>query len=611
MELIIKSIHITAQDAGNGRFDPKNGNTDVIISLEDGTKPLASFFSYENINSLRRQHQFNGDFSNGSYFWNKNMILVEECSLQTIESVVNDIIEEGNFPEAFRQLPGVHIQEVPSGVRTIMGVSTSVALFIGRTKWGPVNEPFLCLSYLDFERTFTSDNSLGDMARAVRLFFLNGGTHCYILRIATLTDPTPANNAAKAQVTLDYSSTNDSLVIQARHSGVLGNSIRAVVDCGTLEDATTFNLKLFRVVTDPFGAKTETDVQKWTGLSKDPNNPRFVEKYVDYQWASVALATSAINRPAENTGRPMAHAILTGGQDGIAPLSKDYDNAYLLIDNEVDIFNLMILPKDIGCDDSFMIGLWQNASAFCLTRRAFLLLDPPAATWTTVQASITGVDSLRNGVVKDHCAVFYPPVTINENGSEIHVGPSGAIAGLIARIDANRGVWKAPAGVEADLRGINGLKYRFSDNENSALNLHGINTFRFFTGSIVTWAARTMDGDGDLQSEYKYINVRRLALFLEESLYRGLKWAVFERNDEPLWAQIRLNAGVFMHDLFIQGAFQGTTPKDAYFIKCDKETTTQTDIDKGVVNTWVGFAPLKPAEFVILHIQQMAGEINV
>ena len=123
--------------------------------------------------------------------------------------------------------------------------------------------------------------------------------------------------------------------------------------------------------------------------------------------------------------------------------------------------------------------------------------------------------------------------------------------------------------------------------------------------------ARSNDGDDDFASEYKYIPVRRLALFIEESLFRGLKWVVFEPNDEPLWAQIRLNVGAFMHNLFRQGAFQGVTRKEAYFVKCDSETTTQNDRNLGIVNIIVGFAPLKPAEFVILSLQQMAGQIEV
>ena len=137
-----------------------------------------------------------------------------------------------------------------------------------------------------------------------------------------------------------------------------------------------------------------------------------------------------------------------------------------------------------------------------------------------------------------------------------------------------------------------------------------MNTLRVFPDGVVSWGARTMDGDDGFASEYKYIPIRRLALFIEESLYRGLKWVVFEPNDEPLWAQIRLNVGAFMNNLFRQGAFQGQTPKDAYFVKCDSSTTTQNDRNLGIVNIVVGFAPLKPAEFVVLTLQQMAGQIQ-
>jgi hypothetical protein len=240
-------------------------------------------------------------------------------------------------------------------------------------------------------------------------------------------------------------------------------------------------------------------------------------------------------------------------------------------------------------------------------------MDPPDA-WTNVQKATdasVGVNSLRVGLVKDHSAVFYPNVKLNENGKEVLVGPSGAIAGLMARIDSARGVWKAPAGTEADLRGITGVQYKFSDGENGVLNPAAVNTLRVFPNGLVCWGSRTMDGDDNFGSEYKYIPIRRLALYMEESLYRGLKWAVFEPNDEPLWAQIRLNVGAFMHDLFRQGAFQGATPKDAYFVKCDASTTTQNDRNLGLVNVVVGFAPLKPAEFVVLYLQQMAGQIQV
>jgi hypothetical protein len=182
----------------------------------------------------------------------------------------------------------------------------------------------------------------------------------------------------------------------------------------------------------------------------------------------------------------------------------------------------------------------------------------------------------------------------------------------MARTDAQRGVWKAPAGLDAALAGVPALSVSLTDAENGQLNPLGVNCLRVMpaAGRII-WGARTLQGDDRMASEWKYIPVRRLALYLEESLYRGTQWVVFEPNDEPLWAQIRLNFGAFMHSLFRQGAFQGTTPKDAYFVKCDKETTTQDDINRGIVNILVGFAPLKPAEFVVIKIQQMAGQIEV
>src|SRR6185369_1417332 len=182
-----------------------------------------------------------------------------------------------------------------------------------------------------------------------------------------------------------------------------------------------------------------------------------------------------------------------------------------------------------------------------------------------------------------------------------------AIAGLMARIDGERGVWKAPAGTEADLRGVAGVSINFFNDENGVLNQRAVNTIRQMPSGLVNWGARTMDGDDDFGSEYKYVPVRRLALYLEESIYRGLQWAVFEPNDEPLWAQIRLNIGAFMQSLFRQGAFQGRTPAEAYVVKCDKDTTTQDDINRGIVNVLIGFAPLKPAEFVVVRIQQLAG----
>jgi len=808
--------------------------------------------------------------------------------------------------------PGVYVQEVPSGVRTIVGVSTSIAVFIGRALQGALNDPVLCLNYSDFEREFSSEFAGSDLARAVRLFFQNGGTQCYAVRIA--------DGATFSKVTLKSESKTDVLAMTAKSPGVVGDSLRAAVTYNGLQPEATFNLQFFRWAKNSSGALVKKDSENYTALSMDPKSNRYAQDYVNknsnlvtlkdkvpalitagtltldsgysrsgrplpggaadfhaawkqfisgigpakkgtpwtgtfnvsssgtysgagqktytftvttagtigtngvaFSWSdgtAPAKIQTAINdklatgtqvkvsfaggpgstkmlsiastkgdvfiEPAATADlavpsmlgtaqggleisryakcRPAANGIVfnpsalpatpqlgnhisfagklqtifdtlgigaadidlssvipsvttsgalmyrdayssstAGNSDGVrekwsliaaavnkkkssdasfkwsakvwgsrlalipgeggdnsqgtlvtilkagggtdvgnlfskniryysfgtlgqgayqgggvqgsngkVPKLADYRQAFEKLDKEVDLFNLMVLPHDE--DPAWNAkNLWGPASIFCQKRRAFLLMDAPMD-WSTVQKAVdpgSGVNSLRIGLVKDHSALFYPRVVITEKGLNKKVGASGAIAGLMARIDGSRGVWKAPAGTEADLRGVVGLEYRFSDDENGILNPRAINTLRIFPNGIVNWGARTMDGDNDFGSEYKYIPIRRLALYMEESLYRGLKWVVFEPNDEPLWAQIRLNVGAFMHNLFRQGAFQGQKPKDAYFVKCDSETTTQNDRNLGIVNIWVGFAPLKPAEFVILYLQQMAGQIEV
>jgi phage tail sheath protein FI len=268
----------------------------------------------------------------------------------------------------------------------------------------------------------------------------------------------------------------------------------------------------------------------------------------------------------------------------------------------VDLFNLLCLP---GVTDP---GVLADAAAYCLERRAFFVVDAPrAANTPDAMATLAGSTALPK---VDNAAVYFPWVSIADplkGGKPRSVPPSGTIAGLYARTDGSRGVWKAPAGTEASLGGVQGVDYVLTDDQNGTINPRGVNAIRLMAGvGAVAWGARTLRGDDRLAAEYKYIPIRRLALYIEESLYRGTQWVVFEPNDEPLWAQIRLNLGAFMNRLFRQGAFQGKTPAEAYLVKCDKETTTQNDIDLGIVNILVGFAPLKPAEFVIIRIQQKA-----
>ncbi len=306
------------------------------------------------------------------------------------------------------------------------------------------------------------------------------------------------------------------------------------------------------------------------------------------------------------------------GIDGTVPKSEDYmgsqvDQIGFYALDSVDIFNLMVLPGDEEIDEVELSKMIGPASNYCTEKRAFLLVDGPPS-WTKngrpeVVQDKSKIDAVRSLVVKDHSAVFYPRLEYSAGGPSRLIGPSGAIAGLMARIDSTRGVWKAPAGLEADIRGILGLELKLTDLENGVLNKQGVNCLRVFPSGFVNWGARTLAGSDDQGSEWKYIPIRRMALFLEESLFRGTKWVVFEPNDEPLWAKIRLNLNAFMMGLFRQGAFQGSTPNEAFYVKCDAETTTQADRNLGIVNIEVGFAPLKPAEFVVIKIQQIAGDL--
>lgn len=314
-----------------------------------------------------------------------------------------------------------------------------------------------------------------------------------------------------------------------------------------------------------------------------------------------------------NAGAQVAGAM---GADGDIPGAADYlgsqsakTGIYALRD--VDLFNILCIPGTAALPDPDAVAVISAAVSLCTEERAFMVVDPPqASTRDNVAAwAVTATGTTRNA------AVYWPRILAADPLEQFRVRSmpaSGAIAGVYSRTDSERGVWKAPAGTEAALRGTQGLAFTLTDMENGPLNKVAINALRTFPafGSVV-WGARTRAGSDDTPDDYKYVPVRRLALYLEESLYRGTQWVVFEPNAEPLWAQIRLNVGAFMNNLFRQGAFKGTTPAQAYLVRCDHTTTTQNDIDLGIVRVVVGFAPLKPAEFVILQIQQLAGQVAV
>jgi phage tail sheath protein FI len=624
--------------------------------------------------------------------------------------------------------PGVYIEEIPSGVRTIVGVATSITAFIGRATRGPVNEATIINSFGDFERIFGGLDLDSTMSYAVRDFYLNGGSQAIIVRLykpffkdestrqqaqkdaktaadavakaatdaatvatppatpqsvakaakdavalagagsaaaktaaeavakaasdaAAVTNPpaTPqsvakAANDAVAQATTGAAPhtkavlEKDGLTLEAASQGKWADELRIRVDDKVSPDVakryglTTADLFNLTVRERP-GGRLETFLNLTVKES-----PRRIDRVLASESALLRVpsdATLPSTVPAKHQ-EPTAGKTIWEDDNASSPVSGtaadsqpldqilDYegnqaDKTGMFALEGADLFNLLCIPPDTR-DGNTLKDVYQAARKYCVDRRALLIADPPTS-WTNAN-SITannngGLDDLglSSGDEARNAAVFFPRVIEADplrDGQPDTFAPCGIIAGVMARTDTQRGVWKAPAGIDAALNGTQGLKVNLTDAENGMLNPLGINCLRSFPifGRVV-WGARTLRGADQAADEYKYIPVRRTALYIEESLFRGLKWVVFEPNDEPLWAQIRLNAGAFMQNLFRQGAFQGKTPREAYFVKCDKETTTQNDINLGIVNVVVGFAPLKPAEFVIIKLQQMAGQIDV
>jgi phage tail sheath protein FI len=515
--------------------------------------------------------------------------------------------------------PGVYIEEVPSGVRTITGVATSITAFIGRALRGEANEPIAITSFGDFERRFGGLHADYPMSYAVRDFYLNGGARAIIVRLHS--------GAAAAAISLGTgeAAPNDTLPLVAASPGSWGNALTAAVDhntrdAGNVPPAPPPDPNLFNLTVTEAGGATE----KFLNVSVNAADPRHVPRVLEQ--------SSSLVRVRKNTGgdwilpnvRPLATAAAaaSGGSDGAALGTADYTGSFanktgIYALEKADLFNLLCIPPDSrGADTAPPV--YQTAMSYCRDRRAMLIVDPPAA-WgankeTAAATAAAGLAALGlSGDTARNAAIYFPRIVQSDprrQGQTDVFVPCGIVAGVTARTDAQRGVWKAPAGLDAALNGILGLQVNLTDLENGTLNPLGVNCLRDFQiNGRVVWGARTLRGADQQADEYKYLPVRRTALFIEESLYRGTQWAVFEPNDEPLWAQLRLNIGAFMQNLFRQGAFQGKTPQEAYFVRCDKETTTQNDINLGVVNILVGFAPLKPAEFVVIKIQQMAGQI--
>ncbi len=584
--------------------------------------------------------------------------------------------------------PGVYIEEVPSGVRTIVGVSTSTTAFVGRALKGSTETPTEIHGYGEYDGIFGGLSDLSPMSFSVQQYFLNGGQTAVIVRVAGA-----GARASRFQIP----ASGGNLTLDASSQGAWGDNLRIEIDTQNVSSPGLFNI----IVNDPAppNGTGQGDSEVIRNLSAISSSLRFITPILAQQsrFLRVAPATTVrlpfgtrgtrttlnaaitagattltvhagdgarfpatpfniavdaeimqvtviatdtftVTRGAGGT-TAAAHAngsavelqrlapitVTTTGADGATigpnnvadPAGPTGKHGMFALEDQ-DIFNILVIPPfAFGTDVD--ASTWAAAAAYCRDRRAFLIIDSPAGTIAPPATDTnTGFSTLvatlaPTSLDAQYAGYFFPrfnAINLLTRVSQ-EFAPSGAIAGIFARTDAARGVWKAPAGLEAGINGILELSYNLTDGENGVLNPVGVNALRTFNlmGSVV-WGSRTVQGSDALASDWKYIPVRRLTLYIEESLFRGTQWVVFEPNDEPLWAQIRLAAGAFMQNLFRQSAFQGRTPREAYFVKVDNETTTQNDINLGIVNILVGFAPLKPAEFVVIKIQQMAGQVQ-
>lgn len=512
--------------------------------------------------------------------------------------------------------PGVYIQEIDSGVRTIAGVATSIAAFVGRTKLGPTNAPTTCFNMGDFNRRFGGLWTDSNVSYAVDDFFANGGGQCLIVRLFE-----QDTDDGISDLTLG------TLALRANSAGSWGDSLQGTITDPSVADpegAKAAAQKYGLAVGDIFDlsivnmATKATEVFRTISMKEDAGQRRFDRVLSEQSNLVVAPAAPVFSDTAPVDGTTGTAA---GGGDGLELTNGTFQGDLDLKTGmqalrKADVFNLLCIPPDTRIK-TLPKPVRETAAQLCAEERALYIVDPPnewdanpdTAAATAKAAQLDATDQVLPLTNARNAALYFPRLLKRDplRGGQIDAfAPCGAVAGVMARTDVNRGVFKAPAGLASTLSNTHALTVKMTDQENGQLNPIGVNCLRSFQNiGRVVWGARTLAGLDVLSDDYKYVPVRRLALFIEESLFRGTQWVVFEGNDEPLWAQVRMSVGSFMQGLFRQGAFQGSSSKEAYFVKCDSSTTTQDDINRGVVNIVVGFAPLQPAEFVIVSIQQI------
>lgn len=526
--------------------------------------------------------------------------------------------------------PGVYVQEVPSKVRAIEGAQTSTTIFVGETERGPIG-PTKIKSRTEYERFFggyvraldTTGSPSGDAARRILMkhhldgFFQNGGTTAYILRAMDGWDTAASANRQGTDAGGDPVD-----ILEASSPGIWGNNVYVALLASSDADPDRFRIA---VVYDSPEDGEKSLVEDWDRLSADPDDesyaPDVLKRSAFIQWIEDADVFRPDPDPSfgadpEDSDIILGAPALTGGLGGGGDLlSSDY--AELMDEKLAGIDDAALIVA--GCeaflttdDDAEYCGFTQVFIDYVNVRPRldlFFVGDLPAqhGASTPTTATQSTLDTLRSDITANNFSSLYwpwvvvsDPIGVGKN-PKVKLPPAGYVAGLFARTDARRGVWKAPAGTEATLGGTLSIEHQLHDGHSDELNPKGVNALRVIPGAgRVVWGARTLVPS----SEWRYVPVRRTAIYLRTSIYNGIQWAVFEPNDEPLWSALRTSIGAFMEIQFRNGAFAGSTSKEAYFVKVDSETTTEDDQAAGIVNILVGFCPLRPAEFVVVKLSQ-------
>lgn len=521
--------------------------------------------------------------------------------------------------------PGIYIEELPSSARTITAAPTSVTVFVGYThpfKTRKFNQAIEIFNFTEYEREFggfyESDLIQCQVAHAVNQFFINGGSVAYVVGL-------------QAKYHKDTSGTLVGTGVIAPPEKIIGG----INFIG--REPTDISTKPLTVkISNPRKTKNDNDtadiaitygsqVEIYRGVKLGvPNtDPDFIENRLgtkDNPVSGLVVPTSPPALPTsfsaaqDNLGQSIPPDLATTFYAGDFKEVFQSDTSL----DKVSIFNLLLIP---GVTDN---GILSDALVFCERKQAFFIMDPPpqaaadekSSGTTPIAKFLEDPDQVIPELPKSKNGALYFPYLKSVNpitGKRLDLPPSGFVAGIYARTDLNRGVWKAPAGLETTILNTTGVVEQglMTDQRQGTLNPLGVNCLRSFPGvGTVIYGARTLVTNNLAYQQWRYVPVRRMALFIEQTLFRNLGWVVFEPNDQPLWVAIRISIENFMLSLFNQGAFQGSKPSQAFQVKCDSSTTTQTDIDNGIVNIIVAFAPLKPAEFVIVKIAQLSGQVQ-